>query len=58
MIAFLIVAGIVIVSPGPDFALTVRNTVARGRRTGFLTGLGVVSSQLVHEQRAPHDRAR
>ena len=47
MIAFLAVAVVLIVAPGPDFALTVRNTVARGRQAGVLTGLGVVSSQLV-----------
>jgi threonine/homoserine/homoserine lactone efflux protein len=47
VIAFLAVAVLVIVAPGPDFALTVRNTVARGRRAGVLTGAGVVSSQLV-----------
>ena len=44
---FLLVALVVIVAPGPDFALTVRNTVARGRRAGILTGLGVVSGQLI-----------
>ena len=47
MIGFLVVAVVVIVSPGPDFALTVHNTVARGRRAGLATGLGVVSGQLV-----------
>ena len=47
MIAFLAVAAVVIIAPGPDFALTVRNTVARGRHAGVLTGAGVVSSQLV-----------
>jgi threonine/homoserine/homoserine lactone efflux protein len=47
MIAFLVVAVLVIVSPGPDFALTVHTTLARGRRAGFATGLGVVSGQLV-----------
>jgi threonine/homoserine/homoserine lactone efflux protein len=44
MIAFLVVAAIVIVSPGPDFALTVRNTLAG---TGLQTVLGVVTGQLV-----------
>jgi threonine/homoserine/homoserine lactone efflux protein len=43
MIAFLVVAGILIVAPGPDFALTVRNTVARGSRAGVSTALGVTS---------------
>jgi len=47
MIAFLVIAAVVIVSPGPDFALTVRNTVARGRRAGISTGAGVVSGQVV-----------
>jgi threonine/homoserine/homoserine lactone efflux protein len=47
MIAFLVVAVVLIVAPGPDFALTVRNTIARGRRAGVLTGAGVVSGQLV-----------
>jgi threonine/homoserine/homoserine lactone efflux protein len=42
---FLLVAVAVIVAPGPDFALTVRNSVARGR--GAATALGVVSGQLV-----------
>jgi threonine/homoserine/homoserine lactone efflux protein len=47
LVAFLLVAVVVIVSPGPDFALTVRNTVARGRRAGIATSLGVVSGQLL-----------
>jgi threonine/homoserine/homoserine lactone efflux protein len=47
VIAFLLVALVVIVSPGPDFALTVHRTVAAGRRSGLATALGVVSGQLV-----------
>jgi threonine/homoserine/homoserine lactone efflux protein len=47
VIAFLLVATLVIVSPGPDFALTVHRTVAFGRRAGYATGLGVVTGQLV-----------
>ena len=47
MLAFLAVAVVVIVSPGPDFALTVNNTVARGRRAGTATACGIVSSQLL-----------
>ena len=34
---FLLVALVVIVAPGPDFALTVRNAVTRGRRAGLAT---------------------
>jgi threonine/homoserine/homoserine lactone efflux protein len=47
LIAFLVIAVVVIVSPGPDFALTVRNTVARDRRAGLWTSAGVVSGQLI-----------
>jgi threonine/homoserine/homoserine lactone efflux protein len=45
MIGFLAVAVVVIVSPGPDFALTVKNTVRGGG--GVATALGVVTGQLV-----------
>jgi len=41
---FLVVALVVIVAPGPDFALTVRNSVRGG---GLATTLGVVTGQLV-----------
>jgi threonine/homoserine/homoserine lactone efflux protein len=47
LIAFLLIAIVVIASPGPDFALTVRNTVARSRRAGIWTSAGIVSGQLV-----------
>jgi len=41
---FLVVALVGIVSPGPDFALTVRNSLRDG---GLATALGVVTGQLV-----------
>jgi threonine/homoserine/homoserine lactone efflux protein len=44
--AFLGVSLVVIVTPGQDTALTVRNTLAAGRRGGVLTALGVVTGQL------------
>lgn len=44
MIAFLALAVVVIVAPGPDFALTVRNTVRGG---GVSTAFGVATGQLV-----------
>jgi threonine/homoserine/homoserine lactone efflux protein len=44
VIGFLAVAAIVIVAPGPDFALTVRNTVRGG---GVATAFGVASGQVV-----------
>jgi threonine/homoserine/homoserine lactone efflux protein len=45
VIAFLAVAVAVIVAPGPDFALVVRNGVTR--RRGQATAAGVVAGQLV-----------
>ena len=44
--AFLGVSLVVIVSPGQDTALTVRNTLTDGRRGGVLTAFGVVTGQL------------
>jgi threonine/homoserine/homoserine lactone efflux protein len=47
MLAFLGVAIVVIVTPGQDTALTVRNTLAGGRRAGVRTAAGVVCGQAV-----------
>ena len=47
MLAFLGVAIVVIVTPGQDTALTVRNTLAGGRRAGVRTAFGVVCGQAV-----------
>jgi threonine/homoserine/homoserine lactone efflux protein len=44
---FLLVALVVIVTPGQDTALTIRNTLLGGRRHGVLTAAGVASGQLV-----------
>jgi threonine/homoserine/homoserine lactone efflux protein len=44
---FLGVAVLVIVTPGPDTALTVRNALVGGRRGGVFTVFGVVSGQVV-----------
>jgi threonine/homoserine/homoserine lactone efflux protein len=43
--AFVGVSLLVIVSPGQDTALTVRNTLLGGRRAGLYTALGVASGQ-------------
>jgi threonine/homoserine/homoserine lactone efflux protein len=43
--AFLGVAVLVIVTPGPDTALTIRNTLMGGRPAGFATALGVSLGQ-------------
>jgi threonine/homoserine/homoserine lactone efflux protein len=47
LLAFVGVAVLVIVTPGPDTALTVRNTLLGGWRAGFATAIGVVSGQAI-----------
>jgi threonine/homoserine/homoserine lactone efflux protein len=44
---FLLVALLVIVTPGQDTALTIRNTLLGGRRSGLLTAVGVATAQAV-----------
>ena len=44
-LAFLAVATVVIVTPGPDTALTIKSTLLGGRRAGVATALGVASGQ-------------
>jgi threonine/homoserine/homoserine lactone efflux protein len=45
--AFLAVAVLVIVTPGQDTALTIRNSLLGGRRAGVLTAVGVSAGQAV-----------
>lgn len=47
LLAFLGVAIVVIVTPGQDTALTVRNTLSGGRTAGVRTAIGVVGGQAV-----------
>jgi threonine/homoserine/homoserine lactone efflux protein len=47
LLAFLGVSVLVIVTPGQDTALTIRNTLLGGRRAGVLTALGVSTGQAV-----------
>ena len=46
-LAFLAVSALVICTPGPDTALTIRNTLAGGRDVGFATAAGVALGQAV-----------
>jgi threonine/homoserine/homoserine lactone efflux protein len=46
-LAFLGVSAVVIVTPGQDTALTIRNTLLGGRRAGTSTALGVSAGQAV-----------
>src|SRR5688572_1677833 len=43
--AFLGVSAVVIMTPGPDTAVTVRNTLLGGRLAGILTALGISTGQ-------------
>ena len=45
LVAFLGVAVLVIVTPGPDTAMTIRGTLLGGRRAGVMTAVGVISGQ-------------
>ena len=45
--AFVAVSAVVICTPGQDTALTIRNTLAGGRRAGIATALGVAAGQAV-----------
>ncbi|HEY2955004.1 MAG TPA: LysE family translocator [Candidatus Eisenbacteria bacterium] len=45
--AFLLVSAIVIVTPGQDTVLTIRNTLLGGRPGGLFTALGVAAGQAV-----------
>jgi threonine/homoserine/homoserine lactone efflux protein len=47
LVAFLGISALVIVTPGQDTALTVRNTVLGGRRGGIFTAAGVSTGQAV-----------
>ena len=45
--AFLGASAIVIMTPGPDTAVTVRNTLLGGRLAGILTALGISTGQAI-----------
>jgi threonine/homoserine/homoserine lactone efflux protein len=47
MLAFLLVAIVLIVVPGQDTALMIRNTVVGGRPTGLSTAGGIATAQIV-----------
>jgi threonine/homoserine/homoserine lactone efflux protein len=47
VLAYLLVAVAIIVVPGQDTALTVRNAAVGGRRSGVLTAAGVASAQVI-----------
>lgn len=46
-LAFLGISVLVIVTPGPDTAITIRNTLLGGRAGGIATALGVSTGQMI-----------
>ena len=46
VLAFLAISALVIVTPGPDTALTIRNALLGGRRGGVETAVGVAAGQV------------
>jgi threonine/homoserine/homoserine lactone efflux protein len=47
LVAFVAVSAVVICTPGQDTALTIRNTLAGGRRGGIATAAGVSAGQAI-----------
>lgn len=47
-ITFVALAGLLVLVPGPDFAVVVKNSFSRGRRGGLMASIGIVSSNVVH----------
>lgn len=51
MIEFLtvtFVAALMIISPGPDFAIVVKNSLVQGRLSGYCSALGIAFANLCH----------
>lgn len=47
LLAFLGISALVIVTPGPDTAITIRNTLLGGRAGGLATAMGVATGQAI-----------
>ena len=45
VLGFVAISALVIVTPGPDTALTIRNALVGGRRGGLATAAGVATGQ-------------
>jgi threonine/homoserine/homoserine lactone efflux protein len=52
LVAFAVVAVLAVMSPGPDFAIVARASLAGGRRAGVLATLGIGTGLLVHASAA------
>ena len=47
LLAFLGISALVIMTPGPDTAITIRNTLTGGRAGGLATALGIATGQAI-----------
>jgi|SRR5690625_462941 len=47
-LSFLAFAAVVVLAPGPDFAVVLKNSLSGGRRPGAFAALGITVSNLVH----------
>ena len=47
LLAFLGISALVIMTPGPDTAITIRNTLTGGRASGVATALGIATGQAI-----------
>ena len=52
LVAFAVVAILAVMTPGPDFAIVTRASLAGGRRAGVLATLGIGTGLLVHASAA------
>ena len=43
-----VVFALAVISPGPDFAVTLRTSIARGRKAGLFCAAGVASANAIH----------
>jgi len=48
LISFTLLQMVALISPGPDFAIVVRNSLVYSRKTALMTALGIATGILVH----------
>jgi RhtB (resistance to homoserine/threonine) family protein len=48
LIALIVMQALAVISPGPDFAIVVRNSLLYSRKAGVFTALGIASAVWIH----------